>query len=338
MKSLNNLKITPLNTSKVVKRFWFIPAIIMIIAIIVASICGLNLSLDFANGRQFDIVFNDTLEEDVVKDYKNDIKSIIKDNDVVTYKVEYLENNLTSRISVTIKDKAFSTDSEMEDLLNKIRTSVADKLNIDLTITENYTTHITEVVKYYPPYKTINFLWGALILLAFMVAIFVYAWIRFGITYSITTFLGLIFDMFMTVSFVIIARIPVYVTFVIPLTIILLLSTFLKFIVFGKMKEIIKLDVENKYTDVMYVDKTFDSLTLNLMTVTIITFVLLVLYLFVGITTTLWYILPMIFGVVALVVSTIYVTMASWSKIYNKNKDKRLLEKKKKTENDDVVV
>lgn len=338
MKSLNNLKITPFNTSKVVKKLWFIPAIILLVAIIVVSFFGVNLSLDFASGRNFDVVFNDTLEDKVVKEYKADIKCVIKNNDISTYKVDYLENNLTSRISITIKDKAFKNDAEMEEILNKIRLGVAEKLNIDLSITENYTTHITDVVKYYPPYSTINFLWGALIILAFIVAIFVYAWIRFGITYALTTFLGLVFDMFITVSFVIITRIPVYVTFVIPLTIILLLSAMLKFVIFGKLKETIKLDVENKLSDEMYVDKTFDGLTLNLFTVSVITLILLVLYLFVGLTTSLWYILPMIFGVVVISASTIYVTMASWSKIYNKNKDKRLLEKKKKTENDDVVV
>ena len=172
----------------------------------------------------------------------------------------------------------------------------------------------------------------------FIAIIFAYAWIRFVITYALTSFVGLVFDMFLTVSFVILCRIPVYVTFVAPLTIILLLSTMLKFVVFGKLKENVKLDVDNKLTYEMYVDKTFDQIALNLLNISLITIGLLVLYAFVGLTTTLWYVLPMMFGILVMVLSTIYVTCASWAKIYNKNKDKRLLEKKKKTENDDLVV
>lgn len=338
MNLLNKIKLTPLNTNKVVKKLWFIPAIILLVAIVIVSIFGFNLSLDFDSGRQFYVVFNDTLEENVVKDYKNEIKNVLKDSEATTYEVSYFENNLTSRITVTIKDKAFASNNEMLDLMNDIRTKVANELNIDLTITENYKTHITEVEKYYPPYSTIHFLWAALILLAFVAAIFVYAWIRFGITHALTTFLGLVFDLFMTTSLVILCRIPVYMTMVLPLTITLLLSTWLKFAIFAKLKETVKLDVDNKYSVDQYIDKTIDGITPNLVTLLCATLVLFLVFAFVGLVTSLWYIIPLVFGLVSLVVSTLYVTCASWSKIYNKNKDKRLLEKQKKTENDTIVV
>lgn len=338
MKSLNNIKLTPLNTGKVVKRLWFIPLIVMVLAIVIVSIFGFNQSLDFNTGRQFYVVFNDTLEEDTVKDYKSEIKSVLRDNGASMYEVDYLENNLASRISITIKDKAFKSDSEMNDLMSEIRVDVADALDIDLSITENYKTHITEVVKYYPPYSTIHYLWGALILVGLLAIIFVYAWIRFGITYALTTFLGLVFDMFMTVSLVILCRIPVYITFAIPLAVIMLLSTFLKFTIFDKMKEIIKLDAENKYSDAEYVDLTIDQLTPSLVVVLASTLVMLIAFMFIGLVTSLWYVIPMILGVAVMILGTLYVTCASWSNIYIKNKDKRLLEKKKKTENDTIVV
>lgn len=338
MKLLNNMKLTPLNTGKVVKRLWFVPLIILVLAITILSIFGFNQSLDFSTGRQFYVVFNDTLDNDTVKDYKADIKSVLRDNGASQYEIDYLENNLASRISITIKDKAFHDDSEMNDLMNDIRVDVAEALDIDLSITENYKTHITDVVKYYPTYSTIHYLWGSLILLGLMAIIFVYAWIRFGITYAITTFLGLVFDVFMTVSLVILCRIPVYITFVIPLAVIMLLSTFFKFIVFDKMKETIKLDSENKYSDAEYVDKAIDQLTPSLVVILASIFVMLLAFMFVGMVTSLWYVIPMILGVAILVLSTLYVTCASWSKIYIKNKDKRLLEKKKKTENDTIVV
>ena len=338
MKLLNNMKLTPLNTGKVVKRLWFVPLIILVLAITILSIFGFNQSLDFSTGRQFYVVFNDTLDTDTVKDYKADIKSVLCDNGASQYEIDYLENNLASRISITIKDKAFHDDSEMNDLMNDIRVDVAEALDIDLSITENYKTHITDVVKYYPTYSTIHYLWGSLILLGLMAIIFVYAWIRFGITYAITTFLGLVFDVFMTVSLVILCRIPVYITFVIPLAVIMLLSTFFKFIVFDKMKETIKLDSENKYSDAEYVDKAIDQLTPSLVVILASILVMLLAFMFVGMVTSLWYVIPMILGVAILVLSTLYVTCASWSKIYIKNKDKRLLEKKKKTENDTIVV
>lgn len=338
MKLLNNMKLTPLNTGKVVKRLWFVPLIILVLAITILSIFGFNQSLDFSTGRQFYVVFNDTLDTDTVKDYKADIKSVLRDNGASQYEIDYLENNLASRISITIKDKAFHDDSEMNDLMNDIRVDVAEALDIDLSITENYKTHITDVVKYYPTYSTIHYLWGSLILLGLMAIIFVYAWIRFGITYAITTFLGLVFDVFMTVSLVILCRIPVYITFVIPLAVIMLLSTFFKFIVFDKMRETIKLDSENKYSDAEYVDKAIDQLTPSLVVILASILVMLLAFMFVGMVTSLWYVIPMILGVAILVLSTLYVTCASWSKIYIKNKDKRLLEKKKKTENDTIVV
>lgn len=338
MKLLNNMKLTPLNTGKVVKRLWFVPLIILVLAITILSIFGFNQSLDFSTGRQFYVVFNDTLDTDTVKDYKADIKSVLRDNGASQYEIDYLENNLASRISITIKDKAFHNDSEMNDLMNDIRVDVAEALDIDLSITENYKTHITDVVKYYPTYSTIHYLWGSLILLGLMAIIFVYAWIRFGITYAITTFLGLVFDVFMTVSLVILCRIPVYITFVIPLAVIMLLSTFFKFIVFDKMRETIKLDSENKYSDAEYVDKAIDQLTPSLVVILASILVMLLAFMFVGMATSLWYVIPMILGVAILVLSTLYVTCASWSKIYIKNKDKRLLEKKKKTENDTIVV
>jgi Flp pilus assembly protein TadB len=87
-----------------------------------------------------------------------------------------------------------------------------------------------------------------------------------------------------------------------------------------------------------YIDQTINGITVNIATLLIATFVLLLAFAFVGIATSLWYIIPLVFGIMTLVISTFYVTCASWSKIYNKNKDKRLLEKKKKTENDTVVV
>ena len=338
MKLLNNMKLTPLNTGKVVKKLWFVPLIILVLAITILSIFGFNQSLDFNTGRQFYVVFNDTLEEDTMKDYKSEIKSILRDSDVCEYKVEYLENNITSRISVTIKDKSFKDDAEMTCIMNEIRAEVADELDIDLNITENYKTHITEVVKYYPTYSTIHYLWGALILLGLVAMIVFYAWIRFGISYALTTFLGLVFDMFMTVSFVILCRIPVYITFAIPLAVILLLSSFIKFTIFDKMKEVIKLDADSKYSDAEYVDLAIDQLTSNLVVALISVVLLFVAFMFVGLVTSIWYVLPMILGTIFALVGTLYVTCASWSKIYNKNKDKRLLEKKKKTENDTIVV
>lgn len=338
MKLLNKLKITPLNTGKVVKKLWFIPLIIMVAAIIIVSIFGLNQSLDFETGRQFYVVFDNTLEKDVVKDYKQDIKNIVKDNGSKSYKIEYLENNLTSRISVTIKDTDFTSDAEMNSLMEEIRADVASKLNIDLSVTENYKTHITEVAKYYPPFSTIHYLWMSLILVGLIAIIFAYAWIRFGITYALTTFLGLVFDLFMTVSLVILCRIPVYMTLLIPLSVVLLLSAFLKFAIFAKLKENIKLDVDNKYSDAEYIDKTIDDLTPSLVVSLASVLAVLVVFMFIGLATSLWYVLPMVFGLISLILGTIYVTCASWSKIYIKNKDKRLLEKKKKTENDTIVV
>jgi SecD/SecF fusion protein len=338
MKLLNNIKLTPLNTGKVVKRLWFVPLVILVLAITILSIFGFNQSLDFNTGRQFYVVFNDTLDEDTVKDYKSEIKSVLRDSEACDYKIEYLENNITSRISVTIKDKSFKNDAEMNDIMNEIRSDIADALDIDLTITENYKSHITEVVKYYPTYSTIHYLWGSLILLGLIAMIVLYTWIRFGMTYALTTFLGLVFEMFMTVSFVILCRIPVYITFAIPLAVILLLSSFIKFTIFDKMKEVIKLDADNKYSDAEYVDLAVDQLTYNLVVALISVLLLFVAFMFVGLVTSLWYIIPMILGTVLAILGTIYVTCASWSKIYNKNKDKRLLEKKKKTENDTIVV
>ena len=338
MKLLNKFKITPLNTGKVVKRLWFIPLIIMITAVIIASVFGLNQSLDFNTGRQFYVVFTDQVEEDTVKEYKNEIKSIIKDHGVNIYEVEYLENNLASRISVVIKDAKFKTDDNMNCLMEQIRTDVANELSIDLSVTENYKTHISEVCKYYPPYSTVNYLWMSLTLVGLIAIIFAYAWIRFGIVYALTTFLGLVFDLFMTASLVILCRIPVYITLLIPLAVVLLLSSFLKFAIFAKLKENIKLDVENKYNDEEYMDKTINDLTPNLAVSLITVIVMFVLFTFISLITSLWYILPMVLGLISTILGTLYVTCASWSKIYNKNKDKRLLEKKKKTENDTIVV
>jgi preprotein translocase subunit SecF len=65
MNLLNKIKLTPLNSGKVVKKLWFIPAIILVAAIVIVSIFGFNLSLDFDTGRQFYITFNEPLEASV---------------------------------------------------------------------------------------------------------------------------------------------------------------------------------------------------------------------------------------------------------------------------------
>ena len=337
MKSINLFK-TPLNTQKVVKKFWFIPLIILLLAIVIVSIFGMNLSLDFAKGQQFYVEYNTTLEDDVVKEYVSDIKTSLKDNGINTYSVEYVENNITSRIIIKFKDLSFKSDDEMTAIANTIRDEIADSLNIDLTITENYTETVTSVGKYYPPYSTINFLYAGLIVVGLIAVMFVYAWIRFGITQALTTFLSLVFDVFMIASFLILCRIPVYITIVIPFITAIFISSIFKFVFFDKQKEIVKLDIENKYTDADYVNIAFEKLSKNNTIIIFVIAVLFFLFLFIGILTSIWYMLPLLFALVCSVVSTIYVTFASWIKIYKKEKDKRLQEKKQKTEKDEVVV
>lgn len=337
MKSLNIFK-TPLNTQKVVKKLWFIPLIVLTLAIIIVSIFGLNLSLDFAEGRQFYVVFNDTLEKDVIKDYQSDIKSTLRENGIITYEVNYAENNITSRIVVKYKDLRFKSDAEMVSISNTIRSDIGEKLDIDLTITENYTKHITDVAKYYPPYSTIQFLWAGLIVVALIAIMFIYSWIRFGITQAITTFLSLVFDVFMIASLIIICRIPVYTTIVIPFVTAIFISSIFKLIFFDKQKEVVKLDVNNKYNVADYVNITFEKLSHNTTLILIVTTILFVLFMFVSLFTSIWYMIPLLFALVISVISTIYVTLASWIRIYHKDKDKRLIEKKQKTEKDEVVV
>lgn len=219
-----------------------VSCVLVVASLFILGFFGMNLGTSLGGGSQFEITLSNDANS---KEYVKAVKEVVSDNgyivdtSFVEDKFKAGEQNLefTDKcLVVKIAHKDISDDAEL-----KIRTAIAEKLNIDVDKISSIE-NITSVI------KAKNILFLGLALGIIMVCLFVYAWIRFDIFAGLSFILANLHNIILFLSLMILTRIQLNMISLISIVVLTLVMSSILIVVYEKYREQSKLQTGEKMT------------------------------------------------------------------------------------------
>ncbi len=319
--------------SSLFKDFRFVmllPVVIMLLAVIFGVIFKFNTTTEFKTTYTFNVKYNTSLSEENYEDYACELSKVLnKEADgKFDYKLEQLNENIALSTKVTIYNSSL-TSAELENdftaISEKIETAVNAKIGSGhIEVTElnkiNGISYTKEVLK------------ALLVVGIITVIMFAYIWFRFELKMALCSLLLLPYNIGILTALLLLFRLPVNTMFMVPYILTTILSYILFMIVGDKIREELDLDLFAEANNQTLLNGSLIT-NKNVLLILLISFsgALLLSMLSLSSKVIFTAILSLI-GIVVAIYSTIFVAFGLWTKVYNKDSDKRLKAKKLKKE------
>lgn len=303
MKLITNLKNKNFDFVGNGRWFYIAPAVILIVGILMLSIFGLNLGLDFTGGTIVKINADGVYSKAEIQDKMDD------------YNVKY---TITKEQS-TSGGNTFSIKFNAEDKTDDIRTELESYFEDDFI---EYTTSTNTIIKE----TVMTVFWS---ILAALGALIVYMLIRFKFTAGMATILALMHDVLMIGALMAIFQIEINASFIAAILTVIAYSINNSLVVFDRVRTMEKNNTENHKLDYL-VNKSINS-TLSRSMLTMATtlgtlVVLTVISLVMQLSSLIEFALPIVFGLLAGTYSSLFLI----APLYMQFESARLLTKQRK--------
>lgn len=212
------MKSNKLNYVSKFKYLMLIPIVLLVLAVIVGAIWGLNLDYDFKTVSNFTVKFNTTVSETEYDTLQDELKSIIKTEDFDNFRLERVGEGAQNGIIVKVPNENFELDEKLESL----RTTIESKLLADINI-ESSVVVTTSELSYFLPKNVTSILWYSLLAIACIIIFLIaYKWIRYNLMSGLALATSIAIEIVMLFSSMILFRIPFNYYFVIPFVVMIL--------------------------------------------------------------------------------------------------------------------
>lgn len=271
-------------------RFFILPALIIITAIIVGITCGgFVLDIDFAGGTEIVVDFGKTVE-------KAEIEQLF--NDTLGFKASAVQKSITNENQMTIKSQTLTTE-QSESLWNAIKAKYTledgQRLSVD-TVSPTIGKELTQT--------------AVVACVIAVILMLIYITIRFEFLSGMAAIIALIHDVAIIVSAYMIFRMPLNVAFIAAVLTIIGYSINDTIVVFDRIRENIKFARKETYAEIA--NKSVNQTITRSINTSLTTLVTIVLLYFLGVDSIKDFSLALIIGLLAGTYSSIFIAAPTW--------------------------
>ncbi|MBR4892666.1 MAG: protein translocase subunit SecF [Clostridia bacterium] len=271
-------------------RFFILPAVIIIAAVIVGIVSGgFVLDIDFAGGTEMVVDFGQSVSKD-------ELSGLFKDT--LGVDPSAIQESITQPNQVTIKSKHLSTE-EIESLWNAIKTKYnlddSKRLSVD-TVSPTIGKELTQTAVI-----------ACVIAIALML---VYITFRFEFLSGMAAIIALAHDVLIIISAYMILRMPLNTAFIAAVLTIIGYSINDTIVVFDRVRENVKFARKETYKEI--VNKSVNQTLLRSINTSVTTLITIVLLYILGVDAIRDFSLALIIGLLAGTYSSIFIAAPAW--------------------------
>ena len=327
---MNSNKFKNFKPSSYTKYFAILSATIFLIGLIVFSIIGFNLGMDFTGGSVLEVKVGTELSQDgKFNELSDEINKILNKNGLSVASIQIKGEGEDATIEVQYQNPAGMTDEEIVEL----NTTVHDALSTEL----GYTVSQTEAKGATSTSETLTYAFIAIFLA--LIAMLIYIAIRFKLLSGIATIVILLHDILLMCALVAIFRIEVNASFIAAIITILGYSINNTIIIFDRLRENSHKDSLSKLTPMQIADLSVTQTLSRTINTSITTIMAVFLLAVVGVPSMTEFVLPILFGLIVGTYASIFISGPIWAYLMKKYPHLGMKETKKEKNNDgdDVV-
>ena len=313
-------KVNNFDFCKKIKYCAIVSCALILIGIIIISIFGFNLGIDFTGGTVLNVKVGSKLEEDNnFQIVSSQIKDIFTEKG---YKIGYIQQEGVgeeAQIAIRFQDKEKLTESQMQAEIEEIKDELKTGLHLNgetLSVTVSNGTRIAASAS-----KTL-LINSILAILIAVILILIYIAIRFELLSGLVAIMMLLHDVLIMCALVAIFRIQINAGFIAALITIIGYSINNVIIVFDRIRENKKKEIYKDYPSDALVNVSIKQV-LNRSILTALTTIVSVLALTIlGVSSIREFLLPILFGLLSGVYSSTMLAGPIWAKINEKTMKK----------------
>ena len=294
-----------------VKRFWIwlsIPVAIILIGVIISLAFGINIGMDFTGGTSIEINLNGTYTEDsqTYRDFYSDVTDILSAKGIDA-NIRRAESDRDTIVRIEYQKVVDDMETVNAELTTELRNAYKQYFSGDeatnIKFTEKTTPSVNETLAR-----------AVLAISVAAVVMLIYICIRFDWRSGLAAVVALILNALAMISMTIICRIEINLTFIAAIITIIAYSINATIVIFDRIRENKKkaLHAEGKtYLKDIANTSIRDSFTRTIYT-TITTLIPITVLAIIAVVTIQEFALPIIFGLLAGIFSSIFIAPALW--------------------------
>ncbi len=290
---------------------------IILVGVLVVSIFGFNLGIDFTGGTVLNVKVGAKLEENK-ENYatlSEEITTIFKNEG---FEIGYLQQEGVgeeAQIAIRFKDKANLTESQMQEQIEVLK----EKLETGLTLNGNHVEVTVSNGSRIAASASLTLLINSLLaVLVAVILILVYIAIRFELLSGLTAILMLVHDVFIMCSLVAIFRIQISASFIAALITIIGYSINNVIIVFDRIRENKKKEDYKGLSNAELVNASIKQVLTRTFLASLTTLVAILALTIIGVASIREFLLPIIFGLISGIYSSTMLAGPIWALINDK--------------------
>ena len=313
-------KVNNFDFCKKIKYCAIVSCALILIGIIIISIFGFNLGIDFTGGTVLNVKVGSKLEEDNnFQIVSSQIKDIFTEK---SYKIGYIQQEGVgeeAQIAIRFQDKEKLTESQMQAEIEEIKDELKTGLHLNgetLSVTVSNGTRIAASAS-----KTL-LINSILAILIAVILILIYIAIRFELLSGLVAIMMLLHDVLIMCALVAIFRIQINAGFIAALITIIGYSINNVIIVFDRIRENKKKEIYKDYPSDALVNVSIKQVLNRSILTALTTFVSVLALTILGVSSIREFLLPILFGLLSGVYSSTMLAGPIWAKINEKTMKK----------------
>ena len=293
---------------------------LILIGILVISIFGFNLGIDFTGGTVLNVKVGSKLEEgNNYSIVSTEIRNIFKEEG---FEIGYLQQEgegEEAQVAIRFKDKKGLTEAQMQEEIENLKTKLENNLELDgskLNVTISNGSRIAGSAS-----KTL-LINSILAILVAIILILIYIAVRFELLSGLTAILMLVHDVLIMCALVAIFRIQINAGFIAALITIIGYSINNVIMVFDKIRENKKREDYKTLTSAELANLSIKQVFNRTMLTTLTTIVSILALVIIGVASIREFLIPILFGLLSGVYSSTMLAGPVWAFINDRTKQK----------------
>ncbi len=293
---------------------------LILIGVLIVSIFGFNLGIDFTGGTVLNVKIGSKLEEG--NNYaiaSNQITSIFNKEG---FEIGYIQQEGVgedAQLTIRFKDKAGLTEAQMQEEIENLKTKISSGISLDGETISVEVSNGSRIAASASSSLLIN---SILAILVAVILILVYIAIRFELLSGLTAILMLVHDVLIMCSLVAIFRIQINSGFIAALITIIGYSINNVIIVFDRIRENKKKDEYKGVSSAVVANASIRQVINRTMLTALTTIVSVLVLTIIGVSSIREFLLPILFGLISGIYSSTMLAAPTWALINDKTKRK----------------
>ncbi len=289
---------------------------LILIGILIVSIFGFNLGIDFTGGTVLNVKVGSALEQgNNYSIVSNQVSTIFKNQG---FEIGYIQQEGVgeeSQLAIRFKDKVGLTEAQMQEEIETLKTKISDEVVIN---DQKVVISVSNGSRIAAAASTTLLINSILAILVAVILILIYIAVRFELLSGLTAILMLVHDVLIMCSLVSIFRIQINASFIAALITIIGYSINNVIIVFDRIRENKKKEDYKSLTSAELANLSIKQVLNRTLLTALTTIVSILVLTIIGVTSIREFLLPILFGLISGIYSSTMLAGPLWALINDK--------------------